>query len=416
MAKVKYSYGEENPKVQKISIADGGDLDAFGRFRVSSPKSLFGGKHTSTENYHHFWSHIVTNSGSLTLFTGSAYAQLSVSGTIGDKVQKQTKRYFIYQPGKSQSFLITFNMSGSEAGIRKSIGAFDDSNGILLECSGTDIYFKVRNSASGQVVTTAISQSNWNVDRIDGTGPSRKNLDFTKAQIFFTDFEWLGVGRVRMGFFMEGSAIYAHEIHNANNVVEPWLSNPNLPVRYEIEALQTTGQRSNLRAICATAVSEGGANPDYLTFCVSDRNVSHSVNNSTITPLIAIRKSDAKKHADVALEGVSILSQDNQHFRFMVLKNPAGFGSAPALWEDTSFQSAVQFNTHLTGTMINSGSILHIGYESNQSRAESLVFSPRSALGTDITGSSDIFVLCAQTVAGTGNHEFYGSLTWREYA
>ena len=61
-----------------------------------------------------------------------------------------------------------------------------------------------------------IIQSNWNVDVFNGTGASGITLDFSKSQIFFIDYEWLGTGRVRCGFFIDGIPYYCHAIHNSN--------------------------------------------------------------------------------------------------------------------------------------------------------------------------------------------------------
>jgi hypothetical protein len=47
---------------------------------------------------------------------------------------------------------------------------------------------------------------------MDGTGRSGITLDVTKTQIFIVDLEWLGVGRVRLGFVIDGKIYYCHEI------------------------------------------------------------------------------------------------------------------------------------------------------------------------------------------------------------
>ena len=53
-------------------------------------------------------------------------------------------------------------------------------------------------------VDTIVTRNNW-IDKFDGTGSSGLTIDFTKAQIFTFDQEWLGVGRVRMGFVINGN-------------------------------------------------------------------------------------------------------------------------------------------------------------------------------------------------------------------
>lgn len=63
----------------------------------------------------------------------------------------------------------------------KRTGYFDDSNGIYLELNGSNIIsFNIRNSAFGSITENRIAQSNWNVDRLDGTGASGYRLDMSK--------------------------------------------------------------------------------------------------------------------------------------------------------------------------------------------------------------------------------------------
>ena len=48
-----------------------------------------------------------------------------------------------------------------------------------------------------KTIDTRISQSQWNLDKMDGTGPSGYNLDLSKMQMFFIDYAWYGAGTVR---------------------------------------------------------------------------------------------------------------------------------------------------------------------------------------------------------------------------
>ena len=67
--------------------------------------------------------------------------------------------------------------------------------------------------------------------------------------------QWLGVGRVRVGFNINGVIYYAHYFNNANNLGSVYMSTPNLPVRYEVSS---TGGSVTLDQICCTVQSEGG--------------------------------------------------------------------------------------------------------------------------------------------------------------
>lgn len=81
----------------------------------------------------------------------------------------------------------------------------------------------------------AFPQSQWTIDKCDGTGPSGYNLDITKAQMIFIDYAWYGAGKVRYGFrTTTGEIVYCHEIVHNNQKNESYMRSGNLPGRYEV--------------------------------------------------------------------------------------------------------------------------------------------------------------------------------------
>ena len=94
-----------------------------------------------------------------------------------------------------------------------------------------------------QTVDTKVPQSQWNIDKCDGTGPSGFNLDLTKMQMFYIDYSWYGAGFVRWGFRgPTGDIIYCHKVANNNLNTEAYMRSGNLPARYETESIPPTTQ------------------------------------------------------------------------------------------------------------------------------------------------------------------------------
>jgi hypothetical protein len=86
-----------------------------------------------------------------------------------------------------------------------------------------------------KVVDTKIPQSQFNIDRMDGTGPSGYNTDLTKMQMFYMDYTWYGAGFVRWGLRgVKGDVTYIHKLPNNNVNTEAYMRSGNLPGRYEI--------------------------------------------------------------------------------------------------------------------------------------------------------------------------------------
>ncbi len=85
-----------------------------------------------------------------------------------------------------------------------------------------------------KIVDFKVPQSQWNIDRMDGTGPSGVNLNLSKMQMFYVDYSWYGAGAIRFGFKdHNGEVIYCHRMTHANVKTEAYMRSGNLPARYE---------------------------------------------------------------------------------------------------------------------------------------------------------------------------------------
>ncbi|AMO43219.1 virion structural protein [Cyanophage S-RIM32] len=89
-----------------------------------------------------------------------------------------------------------------------------------------------------KTVETEWDQTEWNLDRMDGTGKSGYTLDVTKMQMFYMDYSWYGAGFIRWGFrALDGNVIYVHKVPNNNQNTEAYMRSGNLPARYEVNTI-----------------------------------------------------------------------------------------------------------------------------------------------------------------------------------
>jgi hypothetical protein len=80
-----------------------------------------------------------------------------------------------------------------------------------------------------------IPQSEFNMDRVDGTGPSGYNVDITKMQMIGIQWSWYGAGFIDyMLRGSDGNFIFVHRIRNSNVNTEAYMRTGNMPVRYEV--------------------------------------------------------------------------------------------------------------------------------------------------------------------------------------
>jgi len=100
----------------------------------------------------------------------------------------------------------------------------------------TPAYKGATNATSRYLVTQEIRvpQTEWNMDKMDGTGPSGYTLDPTQMQMAYIDYTWYGAGFIRFGFRgTEGNITYCHRMPNNNTNTEAYMRSGNLPARYE---------------------------------------------------------------------------------------------------------------------------------------------------------------------------------------
>jgi hypothetical protein len=350
--------------------------------------------------------------------------------------------YHNYMPGKSQLIKSTVNFYQNTANVTKRTGYFDANNGIYFEQAGDGtLSFVIRTDTSNTPSDARrITQAYWNQDTCntsisglstDGTNYGKVgsfDLDITKTQIFFTDFQWLGVGRVRCGFVHNGQTIVAHEFYNSNYLPVVYMSNPNLPVRCEIRNTgATTG--GYFDQICATVVSEGGYTESGLDFDINSGTTGRSVTTAAgLYPIIAIRlKNSFKGYPNriyVRTGNINVYAQENPAYWSLIkLNDVSGITLANSTWVSADTNSAVEYN--LSGTAITgsydrlSGGL--VGTSSPGGSAKGTGVAPinqpngakRDFIAQNFDSSnSEIFVVCAQAIGGTVN--LWVDMQWRE--
>lgn len=421
--RVKVQYGADgsatdvsatNPMPCSV-LSNVDNLDAFGRLRVSDPVTLFDSKQIF-DNQPLLWDdQEVSGSGTSSSYSAdAARSRLAVSATTAGKRVRQTFMRFNYQAGKSHLILMTGRMATPEAGLSGAMGYFDDDNGLFFKQDGTTLKVVRRTSTSGSVVDNEVARPDWNGDKLDGTGASGYTLDVTKTQIGWIDIEWLGVGRVRMGFVIDGKFIQVHEFLNTNTLDVVYMSTPNLPLRYELENDGTAGA-ANLDAICGTVISEGGSKDN--TGLLRSINMANTFSNcntaGTYYALLGIRLKSAQVGATVVPTTLSLQAATNDDFLWELRFNPTVAGTFTyGDITNSSLQSATgDVSNNPSTNTVTGGTVLQSGYANSETGAQANIDS-RYKLGAAIDGTVDELVLCVTPMGS--NADIRASLTWRE--
>jgi hypothetical protein len=394
-------------------LGQGFSGDLFGRLKVSNPLTLFDSSHIYYQDGD--FDDVVVGTGSTVGFiTAQSSATLGIGTTAGCRLVRQSKRAFSYQPGKSLQVLQTFVLEPPKENLTQRVGYGSSLNGIFLEQTGSQINIIKRTSVSGVGTTITISQSEWNTDTLDGTGfstsnPSGIQLDLTKAQILFSEYEWLGVGSVRVGFAVDGKFITAHQFNHANLIDSVYMRTATLPLRYEIENTGITTSSSTMKQICCSVQVNGGYERKKVE-TIARMTTSKSVGTSFI-PLVSVRLKAGREFAVIIPSQFATLPlSNNVGYEVALIRNAtltgAGFTNVP-----DSTTGNVEYD--ISASALTGGQIVDTTYtfganQSSGALVQRQEYNWALQLGTTQAGVSDIYTVAARTISGTG--DIVGSL------
>lgn len=402
--------------------------DAFGRLRVSETYTVADYRHVYGIDPE--FNNATIGAASTVVFNPNKAAVDLVVGTGStDYCIHQTKRYHNYFPGKSQLIYSSIIFGSAQTNRTKRTGYFDDKNGIFFEQTGNNVLnFVIRSNVTGIVSERRIPQSQWNKDRLDGTGPSGIVLDITKTQLFITDFEWLGVGGVRCGFAIEGENILAHQFDNSNHLEDVYMTTPNLPVRCEIRNTGSVTGVTSFAQICATVMSEGG-------YTDVGREWSHtttlrSVGVGSTMPALAIKLKNTfqnqENRATLKLANITVFSVGgNVSYKILKFPNYSKM-TFTGSWIEKNANSAVEYNETSTFNNTTYSEEFLGGFAAGSSQNINVVSaaSANSQIGPDAkknfltqnydSTDSEVFVIRITNVDSSYTASVGVSLQWKE--
>jgi len=377
---------------------DSGEVDAFGRNRVSEPFTLFDSTLRYTKRTD-LWFEKATGSATFTYSVNESALDLGIGTASGNVALRRTKRRFPYQPGKSLMVMQSFVPSAPAAGVKQDIGLFDDDNGVMFRINGTTAQFVIRSKASGSVVENVVDQDSWNIDTFEG-------LDLTKVQIFIADLEWLGSGRVRVGFVIDGEIRYCHEFNQANNGTTVYSTTAILPLSYRVESTAILASAASLKQICSSVMSEGGYEPSGPIYTVG-RGASGVTNISGEQVVAGIRMASGRLGNVIMPAQIDATIEGNTVAQWRLVLNPTVTSGtwAPA----DNGRGNVET---LTAATFSGGTVVAAGLVGTRG---AVAFEPESglalSLGVDDADNSDVLLLTMEADTSTKGTALLG---WRE--
>jgi hypothetical protein len=415
--------------------------DAFDRLRVSQPNTLIELNHTIGK-MPFMIDEIITGAGSTSVnITSESYIKMGVNTGVTGSVIRQSYEYFPYQPGKSKLMLfsgVLGAIDGGVTGVVSRVGSYDSSiEKTFANASGNGLFFELGGS-NGKVLyavvrlnnndTAKVAMSQWNNDTFDGNGPSGLIItDFSTAKIFTIDQEWLGVGTVRFGFFINGTFHLGHVFNHSGiglpsstAITAPYTKTAKLPVRCEILSSITPGHTYNaeMRMICSTVLSEGGFEPAGLNFSIG-RDTAVTV-STAFKPIISLklRETEPYNRKTLVLKGLTLLNTTTRGMQWdlYLLHNDSGLTSGKSFQNVDATNSCAMYDIGSTVITLTSADVLvDSGYADLAGTVsfnyDSYLSSP--VVNSSISGRSRVIALCGKRLTNQDVTN-RASLSWIE--
>jgi hypothetical protein len=408
------TYDIKGTLVNSQPFGDNAALDGFGKLRVTAPKTLFDAKQL-TGKLPNVFDEVINGTATSVWQKNDSLTKMSTVAS-GDYVIRQTSARFNYQPGKSMLAYFT-GVFTPQTNVIKRIGLFHGLSsapytpvdGIFIESTDGPtgyVAFRVLKT-EGTYYALSAAQPAWNLDRLDGTGPSGLTINFNFAQLLVIDYEWLGVGRIRCGFNIAGKTIYAHEFTHPAGLTVPYMTSGNQPVRYEIR--QTGVGSGTMNHICTSIMSEGGE--EYigtpitaeLSAAPGAAMVGVTTNDTVYRPIIAVRLNPTASDLSLITKRINILNTGNNHIVWKLMQNPTITGGSLA-FNNLPDTDLVQLANGSASLGLSGGTNLMSGFANNgnssvaNGTAGGSSLGELAVLGCRINGTPDTFVIAAKSI------------------
>lgn len=400
------------------------NFDSFARLRTSDPYTI--GDYTHLYNINPEFLNVTSGTGATVLYVTNKSCASIVSGTgTSSYAIHQTKRYHSYFPGKSQLILNSFIFGTGTTNATKKVGYFDDRNGIYLEQVDSVLNLVIRTDVNGTVEERRVPQSEWNLDKCNGTGPSGFNLDPTKTQLAYITFQWLGVGSVECGFEYNKTTIPAHRFDHVNNLETVYIRTPTLPIRSEVRNNGVVSTGNSMQHICSTVISEGGYENSGEDFAITNTTLK-SIGIGATSPILAIKLKDTfdgfSNRVTVKLNSVNVFTS-GANIKYTVVKLDSTSLVSGGTWNSVHPNSAVEYNEGVTswidGEPISAG---FVAADTQGGKAISTSASPTIDFGAKKnyisqnfnSNNSQVFLVFAQNISSVDSTSVGAAIIFRE--
>jgi len=208
-----------------IQIGYNGDANNFGVLRASGGLASI---------YRLTVTNPATGAGSTVTITlnGTAFVIAVPSGTVEENAAYIGQQTFTGWNAEEQNAQVTFQRQS----LGSTPGAFSVSGTGTFTATLTELQIGTSQTENWTY------QEDFNIDKLNGTGPSGMDIDPSKLNVYQINFRWLGAGEIRYAIEdAAGNMVFFHREYYSNQYTTPHLLNPTMKIQYVAASLGGTG-------------------------------------------------------------------------------------------------------------------------------------------------------------------------------
>jgi hypothetical protein len=230
---------------------------------------------------------VVTTSGNGSVTNNGDGYILTTTAAANDSAILDTAERGRFNSGTAFETGITIQIPSPPTGNQRiTWGIFDNNNGMYFGRDAGGTFIATRRNGNESV---KVYQSQWNVDKLDGTGPSKLTLNPSNGYMYQIRFgSNFGIVEYRI-VMIDPSTNLEMPIacHRQSTISQPIVGDPNQPVRVQIQN-SSTAQSFTANVRGRYYANLGTAKP--LNRMTSERRLSVSTNNTTFIPLVSFQR------------------------------------------------------------------------------------------------------------------------------
>jgi len=368
------------------------------------------------------WSTSLTGSGTVSgpSQKDPAYAQMATTTASGDKAVLRTKRFLVYQPFRTHVLTMGMILNEGKANLVKRFGQYTNFNGWYFEQNNTEFYVGYRNNSFEETGTidTRIERADWNIDRLDGTGPSGLNIASVlgNSLTYIIQYVWHGTQGIKYQIEYFDKIYTVHEVIWSATEAKPFSRSALLPLQYEIENTGPVASGTTMYVGPASFNIEGGEERAGLRFAVGNGVTGVTASSTTVPAnILAVRpklqQNSINNRGSITPLSFQILTDADIYYEIKIQAIATN-----GTWTSIDSTSITEYSTDVT-TLSFDGYTIGSGYVTgSNNRAGNVAesFEDLEAVAIDTLNSSAQLAIIIQAYKISGNAVVRASLKWKE--